>query len=176
MTFSSSNVIYEMCRKHLGFISGVGRSSSSTMPSAHCWFPGPPPWLWKHQIPSMKMSHLIGWLRKYFQWLLGIRAKPLWFGRPRTDMNYACLEMMIRWPNFGGKAMYTILPAPSSVHSGKTFVGICRNLCSCRAWLFQSCVMVLVNEWIKTDLKLKYKLRCLGNTITRSKSFSTTYI
>lgn len=33
------------------------------------------------------------------------------------------LEDEIRCPNFGGKALYTILPAPSSVHSGKTFIG-----------------------------------------------------
>lgn len=59
-------------------------------------------------------------------------------------------EDEIRCPNFGGKALCTILPAPSSVHSGKTFVG-------CKTGALQSttasiwCVMVLANEEIKTD-------------------------
>lgn len=66
------------------------------------------------------------------------------------------LEDEIRCPNFGGKALYTILPAPSSVHSGKT------SLCEQNRRLGEHdfpilCAMVLVNQSIKTNKKALLK-------------------
>lgn len=92
----------------------------------------------------------------------------IWTPEDRHEL--CMLEDEIRCHNFGGKAVYTVLPAPSSVHSGKTCIeckiGTLKSMTS-RSCVQSSCWM----KKLKTNKNASLKSLGLENCFTFKNTF-----